>query len=77
MTPPVDLLAVIDAAIDREARPHEAGLHEARAAAADLILALELSDAWIREASHQGVPRATATLERNRAALARVKGGAA
>lgn len=33
----VDVLAVMDAAIDRVARPHEAGLHAARAAVAELI----------------------------------------
>jgi hypothetical protein len=37
MSAPVDVLAVVDAAIGRSARPHEAGLHAARDAIAELI----------------------------------------
>lgn len=37
MSAPVEVLAVVDAAIGRAERPHEAGLHAARAAIAELI----------------------------------------
>ena len=51
-------------------------IEDSCAAVAELIKALELSDAWIREVSLQTGLRATATLAQNHAALARVKGGA-
>lgn len=41
MSKNVNVLAVMDLAIERVARPHTEGLHEARAAVAELIEAVE------------------------------------
>jgi len=62
----VDVLSVMDAAKDRVARPHEAGLHEARAAIAELIEAAQIASNYLTE---NGCSR-----ERLSAALARVGG---
>jgi hypothetical protein len=72
---PVDVLAVMDRAMPGLATRGE--LAEARAAVAELIEALRMADAWIREAKALGVRiPADNTIAANRAALARIGGGA-
>jgi len=56
MSASVDVLAVLDEAIDRRARPHEAGLHAAHAAIAELIeAAADAHDFAANTARHGGI----------------------
>lgn len=63
----VDVLAVLDAQIAITARPHEAGLHDARAAVAELIEAAAPFKRMFYMHSREET-------ERIRAALARIGG---
>lgn len=73
MSAPVDVLTALQQIADGEGDVEVTALR-VRSTVAELIEALRLSDAWIREASHQTGMRATATLDRNRTVLDRVGG---
>lgn len=85
MTGRIDVLAVMDRAIERVARPHTEGLHEARSAVCELIAkgdrlttafrALGLDNSLVnRSRLARECEEAIVAFD---AALARVKGGAA
>lgn len=87
MSAPVDVLAVMDAAIERVARPHEAGLHRARAAVAELIEAVKARKIakrrlWLAQSDNDKAALSSArhamkaAEDREAAALARVGGAA-
>ncbi|USA18747.1 hypothetical protein [Stenotrophomonas maltophilia] len=71
MSAPVDVLAVMDRAIERAARPHTEGLHEARVSVSALIGVVQSGK---RDGDEQERREWLAELD---GALARVQGGAA